>query len=366
MGNIMTTCVEITNFQDINKAGFEILKNIFQNDEMNMIMNPICLFLSFSCLAEALEEECYTELQNLFKFGQNDVVNFDKLQKLLHYLEIENSRSLNFFVFEKKLKIKSAFKKILKAKYEMNCEELDLEDDLKQDYRKLEGFTKAKGFNFKLKNQFRNFFILNYSRVKLRWKEGFNEHKNYKGKFICDPEYTTNCLFMKGGKNCGVVEDFNQMYISIPLSKEGQVFVISLSEDSKDLYPLLNLKLEKVFESTTKPLKKVKICMPKFNSFSTFRVKSAMENLGVKKIFQKNSSKETKFLTNDSIQLEELEQYAELIVDEEGDIGENIKENCKMKIMINRPFAFFIVDYVNELILYSGVMRYPDDCRDEF
>lgn len=361
MGNIMTSCVEITNYEDINKAGFDVMRNIQQLNEINLVFNPLDLFLSMSCLAEALEDDYYSQLQHLFKFGNDNVLRYDELQKLQKYSNQAYLKKMNFFVFEKKLKIKKNFKKIVKSKYKIEFEEVNLEKETESGYRTLQGYAKARGFHLPLKNNFRSYFSINCTNFNTRWKEGFNEHKNFKGKFTCDDEIIINCVFMKGGKKCGVLKDEKQVYISIPMSKEGQAFVISLSEENENYFPLENLKLEKILESTTTSPIKVKLSMPKFDCFSQVELREPLKSQNIEKIFEKGSGRGTKFLTDKALQLEDVQQYGRIVVGEEGDIGENLNENCRMKIVINRPFSYFLVDYVNELVLLSGILRYPDE-----
>lgn len=362
----MGNCIETTNFQDINKSGFSILNLIPQRDDTNIIFNPISLYLSFASLAENLENDSFIELKNLFKYGENDVISDETLKKLTSYFKDEEIqlKKMTFFVFEKTIKIKNTFKACLTKKYNFYCEEIDMKDNLKQDHRKIEGFSKAKGYDFTIKNQYKNFFILNYTKFNLRWKEGFNEHKNYKGKFTCTDEIEVTCEYMKGGKNCGFLKDNHQIYLSIPSNKEGILFVISFNEQNGHLDPLIEVKIDKVFQSTMKPPVKVKVCLPKFECFSSIGVKIPMLNLNVKKIFEQFDEKDFKFISEKNILLDELHQSSTMSFKEEGEIGENLNKICKMKVVINRPFSFFLVDSVNQLIILSGILRYPDEEND--
>ena len=379
MGNY---CVQNLSFSDTNTAGLKILKELYNQTTSNITINPVSIYLTFGVLSEGLQGHTLKECSNLFKFEDSKIINSDKLRLLNEYNDLKDgqmSHWSNLIWLDKKIELHKVHQILLANKYKFSYERVDFgKDDGIEAARRLNGLVRAKRFNKRIIESAQisektKLVACSVCKFKLYWAERFNMSQSFIAMFHLSSTESINVTYMKGLKmvSCLEDDDSQMLYCSIPLSEKGLVMIYAVPL-RHNFDPVLRLKMGKVISVMNRCPYRMKITVPKFRISNRVEMKEIFEECGCASVFHRWGGKDFKRMTDQKVYLDNYFLCSQFEVDEEGDEilnknlhtnllnGQRLEADFDRVVQVNKPFAFFVGDSVNEIILQAGVVRQPD------
>ncbi|TRY80859.1 hypothetical protein TCAL_02988 [Tigriopus californicus] len=223
------------------------------------------------------------------------------------------------------------------------------------------------------------FVLANVVHYKSEWAKFFDGTESLPFKVDESTEIQTQTMF--GTPNVGYAKADNAEIIELPLVDKDHTFVLVLPAQGQELEATLQT-LEKsdskILEYILKPealeQTDVSLTMPKFKVETRFKLKETLnvdppQFPGLGPIFDATANFSRMAENSNGMYVDEIHHKAIVSVDEKGveavgatglSITLYSAFEPDLKIDVNRPFAFFIVNKPNGIILFAGKIKNPE------
>ena len=216
--------------------------------------------------------------------------------------------------------------------------------------------------------------IINAIFFKGTWKETFDVSLSRTMDFHASEgsDGAINLMFMKKEFKTRYLETKGNQLVCLPFNEDGIVFVASMPRKGNIYDPLSTLRVSEVQDAPSAPLTLVELEMPKFKFEKKYDIKAVLKAMGVQEIFTQNGNDDFSGIFGDGdASVSEVIQKAVIELDEKGAKAASatavmvaksrkVKKPKKVKLTLDRPFGFFLMDEASRVILFAGVYRGPE------
>lgn len=215
-----------------------------------------------------------------------------------------------------------------------------------------------------------NAFYLN-----AKWTDQFEDYKSGDGEFIAIDGAKSPAWYMnKESKDALYAERELFQALRLPFDQGQASMLIILPKEGafEKVEQSLDAELIASVEDELKP-SVVDITVPRFKFDSDFKLKQALEDMGIKQAFTNDA--DFSKLTHEPFALTEGIQKINLSVDEEGTVGAVVSiiwgngalppEEMPTKFEANRPFIFVVMHHETKQVLLLGRVHKPEFDRPQ-
>lgn len=346
----------------INESYQKLVEKLYE-DGKNMVYSPTSLYFALSMLAEGTQGNSYDELMSFLQVS--DLEELRNINKTLYNNNYYNNKGgqaniSNSIWFDKDMNINKDYVKTLEENYYASSFQIDFNNDKDIEHiidwlnKSTNKFLKLDKDNYKL-NLATQMVLLNTIYFKNNWEIEFDKKDNkkqtfngYNGSEI--GEFMTHTVRSSYYKDedyelfCDRFANNNMIYYILP--SEGRNVRDYLGTD------FLNEKMERV---------ELCVSLPKFKFKQTHSLTESLKEIGIKSVFIEETSK----IATSNI-VSNIEQIAGIEFSEKGveaaavttieNEPTSIEPLRMVKVMLNRPFIYYIVDN-SKTILFSGVVN---------
>lgn len=364
----------VSNFSKINIRLHTILQKLSENSpEDNIFISPTSIFLAMALLTEGLSGETRAQCQDFFGFDPQEVItksDMDNIKRIFSLKSKTSSISLaNSTWVNKSCQIKPDYKMRITGFYEALIENLDFSDPKSVEI--INSFVEEKTSGM-IKNVVKDLkvdevlLLVNTIFFSGPWKKAFKPCNEVK-VFWTSEEEKIEVEFIKQSMIGGYFEDDDTVYFSLDYKSSGGICFLA-AVPKNGFKPLESFDMGLVSEVLANRTK-ILVTMPKFDFECNFELKEVLKSLGLEKIFM--ASDDFKGIMDENIVVSQVVHKTKISVDEKGTkaaaatvvrmLKGKARKGAKAppNIVVDRPFAFFLVDMDTELVLFSGVTKNP-------
>ncbi|MGN0164230.1 MAG: serpin family protein, partial [Candidatus Ornithomonoglobus sp.] len=204
------------------------------------------------------------------------------------------------------------------------------------------------------------------------WENYFDPDKTYKQSFYVDEKTEAETSFMHRTSDykCISNDEYNVLFISYADNKYVFAAIMPKNTDIKT-FAEKNLNSGFIVESyKASDMERAAVSLPAFSTECSTDLRTYVENMGLKSIFDPEQSDFSKMLENseDSICVGMFSQKVKINVHEKGTeaaaatgmmmAGSALAEE-PIEMCFDKPFAYAVVNTENASILFAGIMSNP-------
>lgn len=365
-------------FQSINGSLFNIFDRIDELTQGNTVISPISIYMAFSILAEGVSGVSKQEVFEFFNFDPSEVIPPQELYYLLKLFNTDSESCqltmANSAWVNEKIGVSSEYIDHISEKYLAKVEAVSMNSQSTKDM--INGWVEE-NTGGKIKNLISELspttilMLINAVYFKGLWVEKFALYENpdFDGMFHSEVDVQSEAEFMSVKAKFGHLSSEDGDYVSLPYNDTTIKFIAYLPKEGfnpKEKLDLDNVvQIAKIGEEA-----KVEVIMPKFVMKTKMDMRDILAGLGCSKIFDPNHNTDFKDIFDGEGYISKVMHEARIEVNEEGteavavtnmEIGiTSFTPQQNLKIFLNRPFSFFLVDSVSSMILFTGVYRRPE------
>lgn len=220
--------------------------------------------------------------------------------------------------------------------------------------------------------------IANAVYFRSQWMVQFDQANSVLDEFHVNPVESMNVTFMKqtGSFMYGISETLGATALDLPYADQQFSMLILLPETSTGVDSLLkSLQPNDIYDLVSHMYSdEVEVSLPKFKLEQEFDLAGPLFSLGVKKIFDPRYADLSGFFANASLfdaslTVNSVIHKTAITVNEEGTeaaaatafvVSRSGRPLFPTKFIVNRPFIFLIRDTATNVILFTGVVRRPN------
>ena len=372
----------------INTFNTKLFKSVAEFESGNIIYSPFFLhmILSLAYVGAPLNSPTSDEMAKLLAFEPTDLNNQAYLHNYLKVIDLLQSLSgikgtelfaANRLFAAKDRRIKKDFIGMLDKFYNIDIEAVYFERQ-EQTAAVINEFIQEEShgriYNIIKPDTIEDFFrfvMISAVYFKGLWKFPFKAEKTETQSFRVDSERTVDFLAMKqtGKLTLARVDQINADVVKIPFANEDLIMIVVVPFDDTDIEEVakklesfdifrINSELGQVIPS------EVDLTFPKFEAeFSSNKWGDVLKNLGVETIFDATKANLTNI--SDKVPFISLIRHTATIkISEDGaKANEATVTNGRLKkakLVVDRPFIFYIYDVVNQIPLMVGRIVDPN------
>ena len=323
-----------------NKHNEKTIKN-YTIKEKDMTHNSYTIFI---LLQKVLDEyESYSIENKIINVNQlyykKNIMNFSKVDKN-NLKNVQKYYNIEFEEFENtedyQNKINSEFNRLTDYKVIRTVENTDLNND---------------------------YIFLNILYFNYKWETNITTKNVSDGIFYINEEQEHIVEYMYDKVDVYMENDYAKAFKKD--FEEGKYSFVGILPKTQGDFILSSLDIDTLLKKQTST-EKILISIPKFSYQSNNDLKRISESNGVKEIFTKkaNFSK----LTENNLYIQNMKQNIHISIAEKGTEKTNIKENslstftideAQKEVLLNRPFAYLIIDNETNNVLIIGKVIKP-------
>lgn len=369
-------------FQIVNHNLFRIFEKIDRLTQGNNVISPISIFMAFSILAEGVSGVSKQEVFEFFNFDPSEVIPPQELAYLLQLFNSSNESCqllmANSAWINQNISVSDEYIDHINQKYVAKIESVNMKDPSTKD--DINNWVEVQTGGMipeilTLVEPTTMLMLINAVYFKGFWAEKFEpfvvdeENEDFDGMFHSSDEEQFEADFMKTNDKYPYLGTEEADYVVLPYKSTPVKMVLVLPKGGYD--PYFGLDLEEVVQVTkVGSTCKVNLTMPKFKMRTRTNLRDILAGLGCSKIFDPNQNEDFKDIFEGEGYISKMIHEAVIEVDEEGTTAAGVtvvefKTRSleiveEVKVLVNRPFSFFLVDSVSSLILFAGVYRKPE------
>ncbi|CAH0598386.1 unnamed protein product [Chrysodeixis includens] len=359
----------------------KMLQRVTQDTDSHFVYSPLSTWLQLTALAEGATGSTLREIWNVTRHHRNKCFK-RKLSEILDNLNSElryESKRKSVMAIDRLIGVKSSYVRAVQKLYGIKVMLLDFSEPTKSAdkvNKAIEDGTGAVIDRIVYFDDFIDRMLLmsdaNYFRSE--WKTPFN------------PAYTTlQPFYSNQGLKIGEVPMMNQIgyyhYVDVARIKAKVLEIPCASRRISMLifmptvkgwigeifYSLQNTRLTGIFNMYKKNgLKLINVTMPVFSQQTEIdNLPELVYDMGIKKIFNPDIA-EFKSISDYKIYASLMTQVTDIEVNEKGISVETANflvnnNDTVTDFLVDKPFAYMIVDRLTEFILFAGVYSKPGD-----
>ena len=364
-----------------NAYSLELYK-AFSNNNDNLVLSPFgvstCMAMAYIGSEDKTQDNIAKEMNFITPYG----VLFSFKQLIKRY-QIYKSNDINLLIgnalwSNNNFDLQKKYKNMLKMNFAAHVQSLNLSSNTERSAKVMNRWVK-KSSNFNIRSiinyedlgQEDNLMYTNYVYLNGNWENPFNEQLTGKYDFFFADSTKTKIDFMNQTSYLKYNENDIFQILELPYSGQNISMVIILPKKISDLDSLERTLSPVNFDFWTGELytKLVSVSLPKFRVEFSQDLVPYIKEKGVDKTFSENSnysiiSKDkvfiSKLIQKTIIEVEENKNsnFTELVLTPEQ--IRNSRDKSFIRFNANHPFLFIVKDNLNNSILLTGKLVYPN------
>lgn len=380
---VASACFSLVSGKNENfaqEANSKLMTTILNSHpEGNVAFAPFGILVGVASVYEGTAGKTREQLQAGLGFPANDQV-FKAGMELVRPTNTKFASYANMITVAKDAKVKSSFGTRIKNVLGSSPFQFELSEKPENARRSINQWV-SKNSDGNIKDLLPSgsvtpntkFVLANVVHYKSEWAKYFDGTETLPFKLEDGTDIQTSMLF--GNPNVGYAKADNAEIIELPLVDKDHTFVLVLPETGQDLEATLKTMerpdsqiLKYIVQPETLEKTDVKMTMPKFKVEKRFKLKETLnvdppQFPGLGPIFDTTADFSRMAEKSGGMYVDEIHHKAIVSVDEKGveavgatglSITLYSAFEPDIKIDVNRPFAFFIVNKSNGIILFAG------------
>ncbi|GLO67871.1 serpin family protein [Oceanobacillus kimchii] len=365
--------------QASNHLGFQTLQRLKGNEEDNIFVSPISIWLAVSMAYNGADGDTKDEMTNALQLGDIDLQtlnehNASMMDQVSNHDDVELN-ILNSIWLRPKFTFLEDFEQQVTESYNPELGPLTTKEPMNE--------WVSEKTNGKITNLIEKVdedhvaFLLNATYFNGNWKYPFDENNTDNGSFNLDESSITEVPFMSLDEKLFYWENDEFQLVALPYGEEGNIQMeVFLPNESIRLQEFVNkLTLEdwqnwrESMQETVGSLK-----MPKFSLEYESELQDFFQALGMEKAFDQNIADFSNMIDpaqlRGNLYISKIMHKTFLEVDERGTeaagaTSVEMKEESAIispapfQMEINRPFLLTISDNETDTILFMGMIHEP-------
>lgn len=348
-----------------------------ENEKANKVYSPLSIRYALTMLKEGSTGDARKELNNLL--GK---------QKLPKYNNVDDKLSLANSMF-----IRDSYEEYIKSSYIdklKNNYNAEIVFDEFKDATNVNKWIEDKTFGLinkmlkdeTVQNPFTQLLLINALAIDLRWEQEFRGTSTNNGTFYLDSgkKYDATMMHRKASSRDSYYKDDDVTVLKMNLEELDDASlefdIIMPNKSLKNYIEKLDTnslnKLLDSAKSNTDENTEVRITVPRFKYDYDLKLKEDLEELGVKKVFEKNSSSLTNISKNEDLFVSDAKHKALIEFKEKGVtaaaatvivVSDNailVPEQRIIDVKIDKPFMYIIRDKKTGATWFVGTVYEPN------
>ncbi|MGV3486979.1 MAG: serpin family protein [Tuberibacillus sp.] len=363
-----------------NRLGFHLLANAEADENGNLFMSPLSLWMALSMVYNGAGGVTQTEMAKVMDAEGIDMGDFNQANASLMsifnseakpgWISIANSIWLNDqYHFQK------SFAKDSRAFYKADLEEINMADP--KNLKKINGWVNQ-ATNGKIKQVIDNIdsslaaLIINALYFKGEWSQKFNKSLTVNNPFILANGSSKELPLMSLTGNLAYMENEDFQAVALPYTDGKRSMKIFLPKEGTDLKAFAKKLTSENWESWNNEFqeKRGTVLLPRFQVEYEAEWKEALKELGMKTAFDDRANLTKIIQEDDPLSISFIKQKTYLNVNEDGSeaaaatsvgIVANAYVGNSFKMEVKRPFFLAITDNDTGAILFMGFILNPQE-----
>lgn len=346
---------EINEGDNMKEVSYKLFDSIETTD--NLMISPLSLNLALGMLANGAEGDTRLELEKYLCNSIDEYNQFSKDYESTDELKIANAAWVSD---EFKDNINDNYRQELKDNYNAKFESLNFLDP--ESVNIINNWCSENTNNLIPEiisnlNPEQKMILTNALYFKAAWEEEFKESDTFECEFtnldgsksIVDMMCSEEGIYYENDYAIGFRKDY----------KDSKYSFIGILPKDEGEFKLTDLDLESFFDSMS--YGSVYIRLPKFKSETSLSLVSALQALGLNDIFSADTQL-TGLIDGTSLYVDDILQKTYIDVNEKGTeaaavtaiVMKNTAYHEPIRIFLDRPFAYMIIDNETDTILFLG------------
>ncbi|OCT68273.1 hypothetical protein XELAEV_18039571mg [Xenopus laevis] len=364
--------------QMISDFGFNLYRKIANKHDDNIFFSPFSVSLGLSSLLLGTRGNTYDQLlhglnYNRFKEQENPYLLPELLKTIKEKIAqneelVLNIGSLSFL--HETFSMKEEFINLTKTYFDMEYEFIDFHSSKAKNEinAHVEKLTKGLISNFyDFLDPQTKLLLLDYIFFKGKWQYPFNPALTEEDTFFIDKYNSVTVPMMYKSDKVASLLDKDLSCTVFKLPYRGNAHMLIIKPEKEGDFGILEDHLTKeLIDSWLAKMqsRKTDIFFPKFKLDQKYKLKSSLNELGIKELFTGRANL-TDLTEERNLLLTEVTQQAIIDVNERGTEAaaaagaEIIAYSLPLTIRVNRPFLFLIYEEAFQSLLFIGRVTNP-------
>lgn len=363
--------------EHMEKSTFHLIAKLFRNSDGNHVWSPFITSLIMSLLLEGSKKQTASNIasaMNWNSIGVSEIRSY--FNNALSYLNenVEKIKIANGMFVENSIDVTDFYKNIL-SKYNADLIKVGFQSK-NEALNKINtwGMEKSEGLIKELipsdsLNSDALGIISSLMTFRGKWKIPFNKNLTEKADFILEDGTSKKVKMMYTSNyfKSGDFPEYNYSALELSYDIPDIVMLILLPSNMQQFKELLfktNGEFLTDHQSNMKNLN-VEVCLPKFEIRSNMLLEEEIQSLGIKDLFDSETSNMKGIAFNEDFYVKKIFQSAQIAVDEEATEGTASSSaiigsrSLMSPFCVDRPFLFYVQDKRHKTVLFWGEYKTP-------
>lgn len=366
-----------------HKLGFKMLKEVRENEEENIFISPLSLFMALSMIYHGADGATKEEIAATLETEGIDEEELNQANASLLAMLDENSDDIqlnlaNSIWLNNKFHFQDEFATLNRDYFNAEIQEIDV---LENESSKLINDWVDKSTNGKITdivgdslNPNLATILINAIYFKGNWLYEFDDKLTEAGTFYVNDEVTEDAEFMHLNEELTYMEDDELQAVVLPYGEGEMSMTVFLPKEESNLIELEEKLASEDWSSLRKNFEEREgtVVFPKFKLEYEMTLNEVLENMGMGLAFDSEKADFSKMIVEDNpIWISQVKQKTFIDVNETGTEASgatsiemdttsapiNIDEPFYMEV--DRPFFIMITDDETNTILFMGSIYHP-------
>lgn len=359
-----------------------MLQRVTEDTDSHFVFSPLSTWLQVTALAEGATGSTLREIWKVTKHHRNKCFK-KKLSDILDTLNSElryESKKKSVMAIDRLIRVNKSYVRAVQKLYGIKVMQLDFNEPKKSADRVNKAVEDGTGRVIDTIVYYDDFIDstlvmsdANYFRTE--WKTPFNRAYTELKPFYSNRGIRKVKLMNQiGYYNYVHMPQIRAEVLEIPCATRRISMLVFLPTEQEWIgeifYSLQNTSLTGIFNMYKgRRQQLINLTMPVFSQQTEIsNIPELLYDMGIKKIFNPDVA-EVKTISNYKVHASLMTQVTDIEVNEKGVTVETasalVSNDTVTDFLVNRPFAYMIVDKLTDFILYAGVYSTPGEVQNE-
>lgn len=363
-----------------NELGFQLLSNVEPNEDGNLFISPLSLYMALSMVYNGADGETKEEMADVLNITM-DSEDINKANASLMNALYTNSKDVtldiaNSIWLNEQYQFQDAFAKYIRDYFNGKIEEIDITDSespkLINDWVKKATQGKIKEIVDSPLDPDLVAILMNAIYFKGDWTYPFDPNETENRTFHLADGSTKETPFMKKTRKWAYIENDAFQAVALPYGSDKNLSMkVILPKEDVDFIEFQQLLTSANWETWNKEFRPREgtIVLPKFQMEYEVELNEFLKDLGMKTAFHREANFSKMIYGDTPVWISKVKQKTYIDVNEEGTEAaavtsvEMVTESAIVEdvfyMEVNRPFFIGIADDSTGTILFMGLIANP-------
>ena len=362
-----------------NQLGFQMFKEVLEDENGNVFISPISLYMALSMLYNGAEGKTKEEIAKVLHVEGMDVNQLNRANASL-LLKLQNNSTqiqmniANSIWINDNFHFRSAFVKNNNHYFNAKIEEIDMHDQISpkriNDWGKKSTNGKIDDIVYETINDDVVAMLINAIYFKGDWTYPFDKEQTQKQTFYLKDGTTKDISLMGLNEKLAYFEHEKFQAVSLPYGDETMSMKVLLPKENSNLKELEGMFTMDHWQQWNSAFHKKNgtILLPAFQLEYEVLLNELLVNLGMVTAFSRNANFSRMIEEMNSLAISEVKQKNFIDVNEDGTeaaaitseaIAETSAPADSFYMKVDRPFVIVITDDETDTILFMGSIANP-------